>query len=147
MKKFLAIICGIFMINSAISFAAISSEKIILGKITPGMTQEEVLKICGEPESKHKDKWNYGNFSVEFDKKILGAVADEIETKNSGVAAYGGVEVGQSAEVLSKIFGSADKVDVEKNSTKYKYRSTDGSKSIEFKVIDGVIRKISCELE
>ena len=147
MKKLSALICGALLTTSAISFAAVSPDKIILGNITPGMTESEVLSLCGEPQYKHKDKWQYNNFTVEFDNKILGDVVEEIETKSSGVTTYGGVAVGQSAAVLNSTFGSADKVETEHNRTKYKYRSTDGSKSIEFKVIDGVIKKISCELD
>lgn len=145
MKKLSALICGVLLASSAISFAAVSPDKIILANVAPGMTQGEVLKICGEPQYKHKHEWIYTNFKIEFDDDNFDIV-EEIETKNFGVESFGGVSVGQSAEVLNRVFGAADKVENEDHHTEYKYYSTDGSKSIKFKVADGVIKKISCEL-
>ena len=57
-----------------------------------------------------------------------------------------GVRVGNAAEILNSTFGKADKVDVKSDYTKYKYLSTDGTKKIEFEVVNGLIAKITCQI-
>ena len=54
--------------------------------------------------------------------------------------------MGMSEAVLSDVYGSADKVDRDYDDTEYVYYSSDYSKKMEFKVVNGTIVKIKCEL-
>ena len=145
MKKFLAFFCGMFLIAS-VSFAAISPDKIALGKIFPGISVSELVAVCGQPNYKHGDDWDYGTFKVEIDDKFMGDIVESVVTRSSGISTPNGVSVGQNASVLNSTFGSADKIDHEHNGEEYEYYSTDRTKKIEFKVVNGVIAKISCKI-
>ena len=141
MKKFFAsVLCGMFLMSS-VSFAAISPNKIALGKLTPGMSVQDLISICGQPNYKHGDDWDYGTFKVEVENNIV----EKITTHNGGLSTPDGISVGQSATALNSL-GQADKVDVEHDGTEYEYFSTDRTKKIEFKVVNNVIVKISCKV-
>lgn len=144
MKKFFAFLLGVMFLMSSASFAAIAPNKIALGKLTPGMSVEDLISICGQPNYKHGDDWEYGNFKVEVDKHRPNIV-EKIVTQSGGLSTPDGIAVGQSAEVLNSL-GRADDVDVEKHGTEYEYFSTDRMKKIEFKVVNNVIVKISCKI-
>lgn len=148
MKKFVAFLCGAAFAFSAVNCSAtVSSDKIGIAGIFPGMTADEIVRIAGQPNSKGDKgtEWHYNNFSVEFEDHRPN-IAEEIKTRTNSVGTPAGVSVGQSERVLSSTYGAADKVERDKYSTEYTYYSDDYSLKIEFKVVNGVISKIECKL-
>ena len=141
MKKFLASVFGVMFLMSSVSFAAISPEKISLGKLTLGMSVENLISICGQPNYKHGEDWDYGTFKVEVENNFV----EKIVTRNGGLSTPDGISVGQNANALNAL-GRADDVDVEHDGAEYEYFSTDRTKKIEFKVVNNVIVKISCKI-
>lgn len=143
MKNFLAaVICGVLILSSSLSLAAVDGGKIALGGVVPGMSETDLIDAFGQPISKRGDDWTYRNFKVEVERGIV----TEIETRSEAITTPDGMRVGLAAEELNPTFGKADKVDVDRNDTEYEYYSTDRTKKIEFKVVNGIIAKISCKL-
>ena len=141
-KVLTAVICGAIMLVSSLCFAAVDGGKIALGGISPGMSETDLLNAFGQPNRRDGDDWTYPNFKVEVERGIV----KEVSTTSQAIMTPNGVRVGQGAEALNTTFGRADKVDSDYNDTEYTYHSTDGIKKIEFKVVNGVIAKITCEL-
>ena len=137
-----ALICGAMILSSAICFAEVESNKISLGGISLGMSAEDLINALGQPTRKDGDDWHYKNFKVEVKRGII----KEISTSNEIIITPDGVRVGLPAEALNSTFGKADKVDNDYNGVEYKYYSTDRTKKIEFKVVNGIIAKITCEI-
>ena len=146
MKKFFGVLLGTIFLMSSVSFAAVPADKIALGKVVPGMSVNDLIAACGQPNYKHGDDWDYGNFKVEIDDKVFGNIVEKVSTHTGGLSTPAGVSVGQSANVLNSTYGSADKVDSEHDGAEYEYFSTDRTKKIEFKVVNNVIVKISCKV-
>ena len=141
--KFLAtLICGAIIFSSSLCLAAVDGSKIALDKIFPGMSETELLNAYGQPGYRDGDEWTYQNFKVEVERGIV----EEVSTTGTAFATPNGVRVGQAATVLNSTFGPADKVDRDKDGVEYEYYSSDGSKKIEFKVVNGVIAKITCKI-
>ena len=141
--KFLtALICGALLLSSSLATAAVDGGKIALGKLSPGMSETDLINACGQPVYKDGDDWTYQSFKVEVERGIV----KEVSTTSQAIATPNGVRVGQGAAALNTTFGRADSVDSDYNDTEYTYHSTDGIKKIEFKVVNGVIAKITCEL-
>ncbi len=141
-KVLTAVICGAIMLASTLCFAAVDGGKIALGGISPGMSETDLLNTFGQPSNRSGDDWTYPNFKVEVERGIV----KEVSTTSQAIATPNGVRVGQGAAALNTTFGRADSVDSDYNDTEYTYHSTDGIKKIEFKVVNGVIAKITCEL-
>jgi len=141
-KILTTLICGAIMLASTLCFAAVDSGKIALGGISPGMSETDLLNTFGQPNRRDGDDWTYPNFKVEVERGIV----KEISTTSQAIMTPNGVHVGQAAAALNTTFGRADSVDNDYNDTEYTYLSTDGLKKIEFKVVNGVIAKITCEL-
>ena len=142
MKKiFAALICGAMLLTSSLTFAAVDGSNIALGSIYPGMSESDLINAFGQPTYRDGDDWTYQNFKVEVERGMV----EKISTVNDSIMTPTGVRVGQSADILNSTFGKADKVDRDYNDTEYEYYSTDGTKKIEFKVVNGVIVKITCE--
>ena len=149
MKKFAALLCGAALaLSTATCSATIATDKIAIGGIRPGMTQEDVISIAGQPDEKtvdHENWYYYNGFVIEFDDDT--GLIDEIKTRYNTVATPDGVYVGYSEDVLTKIYGTADKVKRNQNSIDYTYYSADYTRKLKFKTVNGVIKKISCELD
>lgn len=143
MKKIAAILCGALVATSAVCSATVSPDTIGIGKVVPGMSTSRLTSFYGKPISKHGDNWNYSNFNVEIEKNKV----QEIETLNSTIPTPLGVAVGQDVRILSEVYGTADRVEVEWDEEEYEYYSHDYSMKIEFKVRNGYITKIICELQ
>ena len=141
--KFLAaLICGAIIFSSSLCLAAVDGSKIALDKIFPGMSESELISAYGQPSYRDGDEWIYQNFKVEVERGIV----EEVSTTVNALATPNDVRVGQAATVLNSAFGSADKVDHDYNDVEYEYFSNDGSKKIEFKVVNGIITKIKCKI-
>ena len=133
MKEFFTLLLGGMFLLSSMTFAAVAPNKIALGKLTPGMSVQDLIA--------DGDDWNYGTFKVEVENNIV----EKITTHSGGISTLDGISVGQNATALNAL-GQADKVDVEHDGTEYEYFSTDRTKKIEFKVVNNVIAKISCKI-
>ena len=125
-KNLVAIICGAMILSSSLCFAAVDGGKIALGGIMPGMSETDLIK----------------NFQVEVERGRV----EKVSTRMDSITTPDGVRVGQAADILNSTFGRADKVDNDSDGVEYEYYSTDGTKKIEFKVVNGVIAKITCKI-
>ena len=142
MKKIFAIICGAMILSSTLCFAAVDGGKISLGGIVPGMSEQDLINAFGQPTYRDGDDWSYKTFNVEVERGIV----EKVSTRFDSIITPDGVRVGLAAEVLNDTFGKADKVDQDSDGVEYEYYSTDGTKKIEFKVVNGIIAKITCEV-
>ena len=141
-KKFWALICGVMILSSTLCFAAVDGSKIALGGITPGMSEQDLINAFGQPTYRDGDDWSYKTFKVEVERGVV----EKISTRFNSITTPDGVRVGLAAEILNDTFEQADKVDNDSDGVEYEYYSTDGTKKIEFKVVNGIIAKITCEL-
>ena len=142
MKKIFAIICGAMILSSSLCLAAVDGDKISLGGIMPGMSEQDLINAFGQPTYRDGDDWSYKTFNVEVERGIV----EKVSTRFDSIITPDGVRVGQAAEVLNDTFGKADKVDNDSDGVEYEYYSTDGTKKIEFKVVNGIIAKITCKV-
>ena len=143
MKKFLVtLICGTMILSSSLCFAAVDDIKIALGSIYPGMSANDLTNAFGQPNYRDGDDWIYQNFKVEIENGIV----EKVSTTSDTLAAVGGVRVGQSATALNSTYGKADKVDYDDGGVEYEYYGNGSAKKIEFKVMNGVITKITCKI-
>ena len=146
MKKLAAVLCGAILATSALCSATVAPNTIGIDKAVPGMTVAELISIYGQPLSRHGDELRFQNFKIEIDDRNPNIV-EEIEVTGGTLATPTGVRIGQSAEVLNRAYGVADKVDEDWNEAEYEYYSHDYSKTIEFEVKNGVITKIKCKIQ
>ena len=142
-KRLAAILCGAAIFTSSICFATVSDDKISLGKLSPGISADELIAICGQPTSRDGDDWIYKTFKAEIERGIV----EKISTRSESITTTDGVRVGQAAEILNLTYGKADKVDRDYDDTEYTYYNDSRTKKIEFKVVNGVITKITCEIK
>ena len=143
MKKFLVtLICGAMILSSSLCFAAVDDSKIALGSIYPGMSANDLTNAFGQPNYRDGDDWIYQNFKVEIENGIV----EKVSTTSDTLVAAGGVRVGQSATALNSTYGKADKVDYDDGGVEYEYYGNGSAKKIEFKVMNGVITKITCKI-
>ena len=139
---FAALICGVLLLSSSLSLAAVDASKIALGAIYPGMSESALLNACGQPNYRDGDDWVYQNFKAEVEHGIV----EKVETYSGNLATPAGVRVGQAADALNSTYGSADEIDHDDGAIEYEYYSGDRSRKIEFTVANGVITKITCKV-
>lgn len=141
-KTIAAFLCGVMMLSASLCLAAVDGGKMAIGGIYPGMSEQDLLNACGQPTYRDGDNWTYQNFQVEVEHSRV----EKVSTRSESITTPDSVRVGLAATALNSTFGNADKVDRDYDGDEYEYYSTDGAKKIEFKVINGVIAKITCEL-
>ena len=141
-KNFAAAVCSAILLSSSLCLAAVDDGQIALGKIVPGMSETDLVDAFGQPVYRDGDDWTYQNFKVEVEHGIV----EKVSTRSDTIITPSGVRVGMAAESLNSTFGKADKVDYDSDGVEYKYYSTDRTKKIEFKVVNGVIAKITCKI-
>ena len=141
-KTFAALICGVMLLSSSLCLASVDGGKIALGSIYPGMNEQDLLNAFGQPTYRDGDDWIYQTFKVEVEHGRV----EKVSTRSESIMTPDGVRVGLTATALNSTFGSADKVDRGYDGDEYEYYSTDGTKKIEFKVVNGIITKITCKL-
>ena len=124
-----------------------SAEEIVLAGISPGMTFAEVKNILGEPVSSHDDDEFIFADGVEVEFDDHRNIVKEIKSRQNGVTATGGIAVGMSEQNLLDALGNAARIDHDKGGVEYKYFSNDRTKKIEFRIFNGVITEIKCELD
>lgn len=122
-----------------------SDPKFSFGGICLGMNLQEVKNILGEPITQlDKDEFIFANgLQIEIHKRDNSV--EKIRTRKVGGATDAGVAVGMSAQKLSEIYGTADKVENKHGKIEYKYYSANGLYEIEFTVKNGVIESIEAE--
>lgn len=141
-RNLAALICGAAILTSSVCFAAVDGSKISLGGIVPGMSEADLIAAFGQPTYRDGEDWTYKTFKVEVERGMV----TEVSTRMDSIITPDGVRVGLAAEALNSTFGKADKVDNDRDGVEYEYYSTDRTKKIEFKVVNGVIAKISCKV-
>ena len=141
-KAIAALICGVMLLSASMCLAAVDGGKIALGSIYPGMSEQDLLNAFGQPVYRDGDDWTYQTFKVEVEHGVV----EKISTRAETITTPDGVRVGLAADVLNSTFGTADKVDYESDGVEYEYYSNDRTKKIEFKVVNGVIAKITCKI-
>ena len=144
-KRIIALTVGAMMALSVGCSARISSNQISLAGIEPGFTVEQVKQICGEPTYNNGETMAFGDLVIKIDDDRPGIV-EEVITRGGDISTPAGIKVGMSETALNGAYGMADDVDRDYNDTEYTYKSEDGRKKLEFKVVNGVIVKIKCEL-
>ena len=141
-KSLVALLCGAVLFSSSLCLAAVDGGQIMLGKIFPGMSETALVDAFGQPVHRDGDDWTYKTFEVEIERGVV----EKISTRSDTITTPNGVRVGQAAEALNSTFGKADKVDYDSDGVEYEYYSTDRTKKIEFKVVNGIIAKITCKI-
>lgn len=141
-KGLAALVCGVMLLSSSMCFAAVDGSKIAIGSIYPGMSEQDFLNAFGQPTYRDGDDWIYPNFKVEVEHDRV----EEVSTCSELIITPDGVRVGLPDTILNSTFGRADKVEHEYDGVEYEYYSDDGTKKIEFKVVNGIISKISCKI-
>ena len=106
------------------------------------MSETDLINAFGQPVYRDGDDWTYQNFQVEVEHGIV----EKISTRTEAITTPNSVRVGLAADVLNSAFGTADKVDYESDGVEYEYYSNDRTKKIEFKVVNGIIAKITCKI-
>ncbi len=145
-KKLSTMIIGTLMAAAATSFASVAPQQVSLGGIEPGMSLEQAKNLGGEIVYADYEKTVFkSGLIIKVDDDRPGIV-EEVMIKAGEVKTPAGIALGMSADKLNGVYGQADKVDVDRQDTEYKYFTADGAKEIEFTVKNGVITKISCEL-
>ena len=142
-KNLASLICGAMIFSSSLCFATVDDGQIALGKIAPGMSETALIDAFGQPSYRDGDDWIYQNFKVEVEHGVV----EKVSTRSDTIITPNGVRVGQAAEVLNSTFGKADKVDYDSDGVEYEYYSNNRTKKIEFKVVNGVIAKITCKIK
>lgn len=137
-----ALVCGVILMSSSLCLAEVDGGKISLGGVYPGMSEQDLFNAFGKPTYRDGDDWTYQNFKVEVEHGRV----EKISTGSESIITPDGVRVGLPATALNSTFGSADKIDNEYDGVEYEYYSTDGTKKIEFKVVNGIIAKITCKI-
>lgn len=123
-----------------------NDPKFSFGGISLGINLQEVKNILGEPISQlDDDEFIFANgLQIEIQKRDNSV--EKIKTHKVGGATDAGVAVGMSAQKLSEIYGTADKVENKHSKTEYKYYGANGLYKIEFTVKNGVIESIEAEI-
>lgn len=145
-KKLSALFFGTLLAAAATAFASVAPQQISLGGIEPGMSLEQAKNLGGEIVYTDYEKTVFkSGLIIKVDDDRPGIV-EEVVIKAGEVKTSAGITLGMSADKLNAAYGQADKVDVDRQDTEYKYFTADGAKEIEFTIKNGVITKISCEL-
>ena len=143
-KKILAVLTGLLTMTTAVCSATVSTASIALDGVSPGSSVAAAKQKLGTP-TQNGDKLFFPNGIVVEIADHNPDVIEEITTRSAG-ATPAGVHVGMNESILAETYGSADKIDREHDDTEYTYYSTDNTQKLEFKVVNGKIVKIKCEL-
>ena len=146
-KLFAAALAGSMMALSGIALAAVPASQIALGGVAPGASVDSVKQAYGEPSySYDRERLTFSNgLVVKVDDDRPGVV-EEVLVQSGSLGTPAGISVGMGADRLNSAYGTADKVDADRDEVEYVYYSEDRTKQLEFEVRGGVIVKISCEL-
>lgn len=145
-KKAIALLTGALAMTSAVCFATVPEDSIALADVAPGSSVEAAKAKLGTP-SYRDDKLFFSNgVVIEVDDYRPNVVEEVATTSSHAAATPGGVQVGMAESVITDVYGAPDKLDRDSDDTEYIYYSADYAKKLEFKVVNGSIVKIKCEL-
>ena len=147
MRKKIAGILSALMLVSTTSFAALDSDKIALGGLTPGVTLDQVIAVYGEPTQIDDDEYLFGTGFTVGVKDHTNVVEKLVTVNNNGIKTPDGVRVGMNESAIQTAYGKPDKIDRDSYDTEYKYNSFDKSRRMEIKVVNGLIVRIKVELK
>ena len=148
-KSLIALGAAAFVFAGASTgLAAVDKSAVALGGVAPGMDFAAVKALYPDMRQIDDDSYSLGNgFVIELSERNRNIVEEvKVSGGANNIETPAGLRVGSSAFALNDAYGKADKVDKDRYDTEYKYYTADRSLKLEFKVIDGVITKITCEL-
>ena len=147
MKKKIAAVFAALTVAASVCSAYVDDGQIALGEITPGSSFAALKEKYPDMRQIDEDSYVLANgFVVEKDTRNPDVIEEVKVYANNGIVTPAGLGVGSSAFALNDAYGKADKVDKDRYDTEYIYYNATRTKKLEFKVIDGVITKITCEL-
>ena len=149
MKKKLTAVFAALTVAASLSVcsAYVDDAQIALGGITPGASFASVKEKYPDMRQIDEDGYVLSNgFVIDIDERNPDVIVEVKIYANNGIETPAGLHVGSSAFALNDAYGKADKVDRDRYDTEYIYYNATRTKKLEFKVIDGVITKITCEL-
>lgn len=121
------------------------SREISLAGVLPGISLDEMIANFGEPVTRNGDDLTFGNgmmIDLDEDKNIV----EKITIRTPDIATPEGIAVGMDENALNAAYGSADKVDHDDGEVEHEYFSKDRTRSITFKLQNGIITEIESEL-
>ena len=148
-KKFAALTAAVMTFAVAsVGSAYVDDSAIALGDIAPGSSLAAVKAKYPDMRQIDDDSFALANgFVIDVDEKNPDVIEEvKVYSSASGIETPAGIGVGSSAFALNDAYGKADKIEKDRYDTEYIYYNSTRTKKLEFKVIDGVIRKIICEL-
>lgn len=143
-KKILAVLAGMMTMTAAVCYATVPADNIAIADVAPGSSVEAAKQKLGTP-NQHGDKLFFPNGIVIEVDDYNRSMVEDIETRSAG-ATPAGITVGMKESAITQAYGNPDKLDRDYDDTEYTYYSADYTKKMEFKVINGNIVKIKCEL-
>ena len=108
-KVLLALLLSLSVVS--VADAKISEDRIAIGGIYAGQTQEQVKEIYGNPVRKSQGEfWFYNqNENTKFEIYFENKVVRHVRTKgNTGLATPDGIKVGSAKEDIIKTYGQPD---------------------------------------
>lgn len=139
------LILGLIVVFSSLCIASVPNSAIAIN----GLGSGDNVKIAKDKFGEHTDngyKFYFANgVVVEIDGRHPDMV-EELSAKGNNVPTPAGVTVGMSEKVLNDHYGKADNVERDDSGIEYKYYSVDGKMKMVFRVANGSIIKIKCEL-
>lgn len=139
-----AIVCGVAIFTSSVCYATISSSRISVGGMYPGMNVNDLLYRFGEPNERQGAKWIYPYFHAVVNYNVV----VRISTHSDRYEAPGGVHCGSTLEKLARIYGRSDDARFDGDTQDFIYYSNDYRTRIEFIVNrHDVVSKIICQVD
>lgn len=144
-KKAAALVFGALTMLAASAFASVSPEQVALAGIAPGMTLEQARSVGGAVSYSDYKRIVFQNGAVAETDDDWPGVVDEVKIRSGTAATPAGITLGMGVDAITGAYGQPDRIERDWDDTEYTYYSMDGKK-MEFKVINGVIVKITCKL-
>ena len=143
-RKILAVLAGMMTMTATVCYATVPTDSIAIANVAPGSSVEAAKQKLGTP-NQSGDKLFFANGIVIETADHNPSMVEEIETRSGG-ATPAGITIGMKESTITQTYGNPDKLDKDYDDTEYTYYSADYTKKMEFKVINGNIVKIKCEL-
>lgn len=136
MRRAMILVMTLCLAVCGIAAQAIDTERIAVGGIGPGSTTAYVQQIYGTPTSASEIsadtgvnyiEYNYGGtLLVGFEASTQGAMY--VTSTGRNLSTPDGVSTGMTADVLSRVYGSADHIYSHGDKSLYVYDDGDGNR-------------------
>ena len=143
-KKIITVLAGLLSMSAVIASATVPVDNIAIDNVAPGTNIETAKQKLGTP-TQQGDKFFFPNGVVIEVDEHNPSIVEDIATHSGGVTPAG-IAVGMEEARITQTYGEPDKLDKDQDDTEYIYYSTDNTKKMEFKVINGKVAKIKCEM-